>query len=298
MDAKKIGNAIRILRKQLDYTQHDLAECLNVTDKAVSKWERGLSIPDIAVLSKLAQLLNCDLDNLLEGNITYLEKNWQGLLVLKDNETVFSGSEAYGKPLVYFFLSYFMLAGIGEIYILCPEKDRTYLELNVGDGSTYGINLYYLPLGATSPPVPGNTMVVFNNPFVYGPNLTRYFQRAMSNNVGVTTLTIKKSFDAVRTPISCDNKKHILPYDGISELQYLVPIMFITKNNFELVKHFDSITSHSMLFAEPMGNGMIEYSIQDNDSLWETSMFLRFLKKNMGKDIYELGEIAKNRNFK
>ncbi len=72
-------------------------------------------------------MLNVDVDNLLEGNITYLEKSWQGYLILEENEDIFSGSEAYGKPLVYFFLSYFMLAGIGEIYILLRP-----LNLNTG----------------------------------------------------------------------------------------------------------------------------------------------------------------------
>lgn len=113
MNPVRIGDAIKKLRLRAGYTQHDLADCLNVTDKAVSKWERGLSVPDVSIVTKLSILLNCDVDNLLEGNISYLEHAWQGLLILSGHEDVFAGSEVYGKPLDYFYLSYFLLAGIG-----------------------------------------------------------------------------------------------------------------------------------------------------------------------------------------
>lgn len=101
MDAKKVGKAIKVLRSRIGYTQHDLADVLGVTDKAVSKWERGLSVPDIAIITQLSLILNCDVDNLLEGNITFLEKSWQGLLVIdENNQNIFSGMMVYSKPLV------------------------------------------------------------------------------------------------------------------------------------------------------------------------------------------------------
>ena len=61
MDAVKIGAAIKALRIQAEYTQRDLADCLNVTDKAVSKWERGLSIPDVSIVTKLSLILKSEL---------------------------------------------------------------------------------------------------------------------------------------------------------------------------------------------------------------------------------------------
>ena len=74
MDPVKVGAAVRTLRLQQGYTQHDLAESLSVSAQAVSKWERGLSVPDISIVMKLSDFLNVDIDNLLEGNITFLEK--------------------------------------------------------------------------------------------------------------------------------------------------------------------------------------------------------------------------------
>lgn len=67
MDNRKMGRFIAELRKEKDLTQKELAEQLHITDKAVSKWERGLSCPDIALLSNLAQILDITVDELLNA---------------------------------------------------------------------------------------------------------------------------------------------------------------------------------------------------------------------------------------
>ena len=69
MDAKKIGEIISKKRIELKMTQKELAEKLFVTDKAVSKWERGLSLPDISLLIPLAEILNISLYDLLKGGM-------------------------------------------------------------------------------------------------------------------------------------------------------------------------------------------------------------------------------------
>ena len=295
MRPEKVGSAIKTLRLQAGFTQHDLADALSVTDQAVSKWERGLSVPDVSIITKLSILLNVDVDNLLEGNITYLEKNWQGLLILDESGKIFSGSEAYGKPLVYFYLSYFMLAGIGEIFIVCSERDKRYIEETIGDGRRYGIRLIYVSDAGEL--TRGNTMVVYNNPFVYGPNLTKYFQRAMSRPNGISVLTVSKTIGGSEILVSYDNYKAVGNGENGSIEQFCAPIVFFPKKYFDQVGKVRDTQTLDPLYAEPMGNGMIEYSIMDEDSLWDTSSFLRYLKKRMGKDIYDLREIAKNRKF-
>ena len=57
MDAQYTGNQISQLRKQLSLTQRELAEKLHVTDKAVSKWERGINFPDLGLMEALAEAL-------------------------------------------------------------------------------------------------------------------------------------------------------------------------------------------------------------------------------------------------
>ena len=67
MDAGKTGNFIAEKRKAINMSQKDLAKHLNITDKAVSKWERGLSFPDITILIPLSEVLNVSLYDLLTG---------------------------------------------------------------------------------------------------------------------------------------------------------------------------------------------------------------------------------------
>jgi transcriptional regulator with XRE-family HTH domain len=67
MDVRKIGAFISELRKSKNYTQLELAQLLNVTHQAVSKWERGESLPDIGLLIPTAKLLGVTVDELLNG---------------------------------------------------------------------------------------------------------------------------------------------------------------------------------------------------------------------------------------
>ena len=69
MKQSTLGTYIRSLRTQNHMTQAQLAEKLNVTDKAVSKWERDLSYPDIALFPKLADILGVNVNDLLYESI-------------------------------------------------------------------------------------------------------------------------------------------------------------------------------------------------------------------------------------
>ena len=69
MSNKSIGEMICSLRKEKGMTQNDLAEKMNVTDKAVSKWERNLSCPDINSIPKLAEILGTSVEDLLNAQV-------------------------------------------------------------------------------------------------------------------------------------------------------------------------------------------------------------------------------------
>lgn len=64
MDLIKIGKYIAEKRKALGLTQKQLAEKLNMSDKSVSKWERGQVLPDTAKIPKLAKVLGCSVADL------------------------------------------------------------------------------------------------------------------------------------------------------------------------------------------------------------------------------------------
>ena len=67
MAKKSMGEIISALRKERNMTQRELAEKMNVTDKAVSKWERGLSCPDVSSLPDLAEALGVPVETLLDA---------------------------------------------------------------------------------------------------------------------------------------------------------------------------------------------------------------------------------------
>lgn len=69
MDNVKIGNLIYKLRKEKQMTQLQLAEQMNISDKTVSKWERGLGCPEISLIPELSQIFDVDLETLLSGNL-------------------------------------------------------------------------------------------------------------------------------------------------------------------------------------------------------------------------------------
>ena len=67
MSNKNLGEMISSLRKEKGMTQSELAEKMNVTDKAVSKWERNLSCPDVNSIPTLAEVLGITVEELLNA---------------------------------------------------------------------------------------------------------------------------------------------------------------------------------------------------------------------------------------
>lgn len=67
LDNEKFGAFVAQLRKEKGMTQKELADCIHVSDKAVSKWERGLSMPGVSLLIPLAELLGVTVTELLKG---------------------------------------------------------------------------------------------------------------------------------------------------------------------------------------------------------------------------------------
>ena len=73
MNQEKIGNFISENRKKLNMTQEQLAEKMNVSKNAVSKWERGLNLPDASIMEDLCKILNITLNELFKGEYKNLE---------------------------------------------------------------------------------------------------------------------------------------------------------------------------------------------------------------------------------
>lgn len=69
MDNVKTGRLIRRLRKEKGYTQLQLAEMMNISDKTISKWERGQGGPELSLLSDLSEIFSVDMEKLLTGEL-------------------------------------------------------------------------------------------------------------------------------------------------------------------------------------------------------------------------------------
>lgn len=69
MDRERIGKLIQEKRKSMRMTQQELADILYITDKSISKWERGVSIPDISLFPKISEVLSISLQQLLFGEV-------------------------------------------------------------------------------------------------------------------------------------------------------------------------------------------------------------------------------------
>ena len=72
---KSLGSILKELRKQNNMTQADLAEKMCVTDKAVSKWERDISCPNIETIQKLADFFNIPVNELLSAKSSSKKNN-------------------------------------------------------------------------------------------------------------------------------------------------------------------------------------------------------------------------------
>ena len=75
MDQIKIGNFIQQRRKEKNITQSKLAERLNVSDRAVSKWENGNCLPDVSNISELCKILDISINDLFSGEIVDMKDN-------------------------------------------------------------------------------------------------------------------------------------------------------------------------------------------------------------------------------
>lgn len=140
MDPMKTGMIISDARKKLKMTQKDLADKLFVSDKAVSKWERGLCFPDISVLIPLTETLNISLYDLLRGEKVNKEEVEETL----KNTINYSNNELKGKKKKYIIISsisIFIVVVISIISILVINNDRQ-LSAIIDRDTIHNINYY------------------------------------------------------------------------------------------------------------------------------------------------------------
>lgn len=321
MENEKLGKTISFLRKRAGYTQRELSELLDISDKAISKWERGLNYPDISLLAKLSILLDTDIESLLEGNISYCNQMWRGVMIFDDYDGIHMLLHVYDKPLVYYLLSYFLLVGIKDILILTSLDNKINMEKLFGDGEEFGINLsYYVRdneeelkkvwYDNKSFISSYNIMVVYGKKLLYGIDLTKIFQRAMSRRKGVTLLTTQSKYGVEPSSIIFNAKRKVISSDvifekGLQHGYHTIPIIFCTSELTEkillmiddLKKLFVSCKDKDILYTEMIGRGVVLFDLQSWDGITKASEFVKNIQENQNEYISCLEEIAWRRGL-
>lgn len=313
LDTLKVGKAIAYLRKRVGYTQKELADRIGVSDKAVSKWERGLGLPDTAIIGKIAILLDSDTDSLLAGDIIHHNHGWSGLLILEENvQGINASTIIYDKPLVYFMLSYFMLMGIREVRIVCDNEDKLFLNNEFTDGSELGLQLSYwdnVPTDLYQDDL-SNVMVVTGKSFIYGVDQTRFFQKAMLDRERITVLSLPKKKTGSPSRIYYDSDKKVVTSEDGEQLltqydYYQIPIMFcpskiILNINFKEMSSECTLSSKILneeIYTVVLDRGFVEISIDNWDDVMDASFFVKTVQKACGMQIYCIEEIAWRRGM-
>lgn len=143
MDNVKIGDVIRTARKKKGLTQKDIATHLHITDRAVSKWERGICAPDLALLEPLAEILEISITELITGEEELSKENKEEIeLVVK--ETIQYSKQEIGNNKKANRCRMFILFLIGLFFV------STLLLYLYSKGFFHKIGTYPSPNGTTT----------------------------------------------------------------------------------------------------------------------------------------------------
>ncbi len=132
MDQIKIGKFIADCRKKKGMTQMQLAERMNVTDRAVSKWENGRSMPDSSIMLELCDVLGISVNDLLHGEVVQMEeyhKKTEELLLESVRQKEESDRGMLAFEIVIGVLSVVILLGFNLIAAYLPMD--TWLKITL-----------------------------------------------------------------------------------------------------------------------------------------------------------------------
>ena len=274
MDLSSSGKTIAKLRKSAGFTQASLAERLGISDKAVSKWERGMSFPDTSLLNRLCILLDTDIESILYGQ----EQSNHGMGILILDKNISPEIIVYNKPLIHYLISQFLLVGIREIVIV-----GKCIPLQLKD-----IKITIVP--TLNQRFTKNKFVIYGNQFLYGPNLTKHYMRAMSRKSLTVIAAMKAKGDYA---LKVDNdRKAVLSNEFNINKYYALPYVFNT--NVEKIRPFEEIVNERVN-VETMVRGMVHFNLNCFEKLYEMAGFIRMMEENTGEKIADITDIVERR---
>lgn len=277
MDLVSTGKTIAKLRKSSGFTQASLAEKLGISDKAISKWERGMAFPDTSILNELCILLDTDIESILYG--CEQSDDWLGILIL--DKAIPAETIVFNKPLIHYLLSQFLLVGIREIVVVGKCEPIQF----------DGINISCVP--ELNQQFTKKLFIIYGNQFLYGPNLTKHFMRAMSRDA-ITVIAAMKAKGNYGLYVD-SNRKGILSDEPNINKYYALPYVF--DSNSRGVCPFEKIIYHQVN-VETMVRGMVHFDLKSYDSVYQMSGFIKMMEENTGEKIADIEDILIRRKIR
>ena len=129
MDQVKTGQFIKAMRKEKNFTQREVAERLNISEKTVSKWETGNGLPEVSLMLPLCELLEISVNELLSGerlnDSRYFEKAEQNIMSLMEEK-----SQAKKKLILTVIIAFItMTAGLTICFNACFLDMETWIRI-------------------------------------------------------------------------------------------------------------------------------------------------------------------------
>lgn len=282
MDAQKIGKSIAFLRKRYGMTQSDLADRLSVTDKAVSRWERGLGVPDISLLVKLSIILDTDIESILEGNLTHLDLRWKGILNMNYADGIHADTSIFGKCSVYLQMSFLMLAGVKDIYIRGTKRDVEFAQESFGIGEKLGLTIEYQIIDNVSLDEAlqsdffravnqdNGIMLINGLDFLYGKDVTKYFRRIMYDG---------------KSPVR------------LADFQHKLTSIYFFPAREETVKEITNDDISKQIKYQILERGVITFSIKNDTDILNASTLFKIIEEYQEEKIADLSGIAIRRGL-
>lgn len=137
MNMNKIGNFLAVLRKENKMTQKELADRLNVTDKAISKWENGRCMPDASLFEPLCKILNITVSELLNG-----EKITQELAIATTDKLLLKTVDYSHKKIIKIKKVYFVITAFLVLIICFFMFIRDHDLVSKGENPSFMLKIY------------------------------------------------------------------------------------------------------------------------------------------------------------
>lgn len=147
MNYKKIGKLLKKLRKKNKYTQEQLAKKINISHQAISRWEKGLGLPDYETLIKLTIIYDISEDEILNGKIINNSTLYKLFNTNKKSKSILRNILILGISILYILSLIYMLFNYNKIKIYKFTSNNTD-NVYVGEGYimlTPNKTYYYLP---------------------------------------------------------------------------------------------------------------------------------------------------------